>query len=176
MSGIDITSDVYADGVITIDSVTGDIVITATAVSTVAYTNLLPTSTDTDGTIYNGTGFKADTYLSSGIPGTRTGVYTSGFIPIDGVQTVYFKNCGIGQNQSNHRIALYDETKTFIANSQANTTQLATISGVTMVWNDNGNLSEFKRNDSYGLKAKFFRFCSGYLGADSVVTVNQPIE
>lgn len=176
MNGIDVTANVYTDGVITIDSVTGDIVITATAVSTTTYTNLLPTSTDTDGTIYNGTGFKADTYLSSGIPGTRTGVYTSGFIPIDGVQTIYFKNCGIGQNQSNHRIAFYDETKTLVPSSQANTTQLAAMSSVTMIWGDNGNLSEFKRNDIYGRKAKFFRFCSGYLGTDSIVTVEEPIE
>lgn len=49
----------YSDGVVTIASVTGDVVITATATgSTSSYTNQLPLATDVDGSIFNGTGFQ----------------------------------------------------------------------------------------------------------------------
>jgi hypothetical protein len=56
MGGVDITSTAYSNGVVTISSVTGDIVITATTKVKAGYTNLMPTSKDTDGSVYGGTG------------------------------------------------------------------------------------------------------------------------
>lgn len=65
MGGTDITSNVYANGMINIPKVTGDIVITATATEP-NYTNLVPTAEDAAGTgIYNGVGYKNGIYLSS---------------------------------------------------------------------------------------------------------------
>ena len=65
MGGVDITDSAYSEGLITIPSVTGDIVITATASALVTYTNLVPTSIESDGSIYNGIGYKDGGYLSS---------------------------------------------------------------------------------------------------------------
>lgn len=74
MGGTDITSTAYSGGKITISSVTGDIVITATAVESdipdepvVNYTNLVTTSIDpATGEVYNGVGkgYKNDVYGS----------------------------------------------------------------------------------------------------------------
>ena len=177
MGGVDISSTAYDSGVISIDTVTGDIIITSNAIldSTITYTNQLPISTDADGNIYNGKGYKEDTYLSAGIEGNREGIYTTGFIPIEGAQTIYFKNCGLQANQSNHRVSCYDSSKTHITNSTANTTQMASIAAITMEFDDNGYMTKLIRNDSYGQQAKFIRFCCGYLGEDSIVTVNEEI-
>lgn len=85
MGGVDITSTAYADGVITISAVTGNLVITATATEIVVagYTNQIPISTDENGNIYNGVGYLENTRVGS--DGTnRTGQSnrcTFGYIP-----------------------------------------------------------------------------------------------
>ena len=175
MGGVDITASCYSEGQITIAAVTGDVEISAKAIMALACVNQLPISTDASGAVYNGKGYKEDTYLSVGAEGSRSGVYCSGFIPIDGAQPLYFLNCGI-QLHENHRFSFYDETKTHITNSTANTQQLAANAAVTMEWDSEGNLTKLVHNGSYGRQAKFVRFCCGYLGEDSVVTVNEPIR
>jgi hypothetical protein len=80
MNGADITAWAYNSGVVNIPSVVGNVVISASAYKNI--NNLLAKSTDTDGSIYNGVGYKAGTYLSNGAVGTREGVYTSGYIPV----------------------------------------------------------------------------------------------
>lgn len=179
MGGEDITASAYdADGggLISIAEVTGDIVITAVAVEVLNVTNLLPLSTDTDGSIYNGCGYKADTYLSGGIPGTRTGVYTTGFIPISAGDIIYLKNVGLQQNQSNHRTSFYTADKQHVANSTSNTTQSASQAGWDFVVDASGNITQMTMNNSYAKQATYLRFCCGYLGPDSIVTKNEPIE
>lgn len=84
MGGIDITASVYSDGLISIPSVTGDIVIMAVASALVTYTNLVPTSIETDGSIYNGIGYKDGGYLSSSNwnnVSTSTDSVVTGYIP-----------------------------------------------------------------------------------------------
>jgi hypothetical protein len=111
MGGIDVTSTVYANGVIGIASVTGDIVITANAVKTSGYTNLLPlaTTSPTDSTIYGGDyngdgvndGYMNNARYSSSASGiiTASGYQITGIIPttsiddiirIKGVDTIQF--------------------------------------------------------------------------------------
>ena len=178
MGGVDITASCYSDGAISIVSVTGNVVITAKAILALSVVNQLPISTDASGAVYNGTGFKENTYLSSGNEGSKTGYYCTGFIPIDGAQTIYFKNCDIQADQSYHRFSCYDENKAVIANSTANTIQLANKGEayVTMEFDTDGYMTKLTRGDSYGKQAKYFRFCCGYLGEDSIVTVNESIE
>lgn len=176
MGGQDITSTVFDESTMTIiiPRVNGQITITASAGS---YLNLLPTAEDTaDGSVYGTNGFQKNVYLSSGNPTSTSGnYYTSGFIPINGSQTIYFKNCQIQPNQSYHRIAFYYPDKTFISSSQANTTQLASNTNATMTWDENGYLSSIRRNDKYTRDAGWFRFCCSYIGNDSIVTVEEPI-
>ena len=95
MDGTDITSEVYSNGVITITNVTGNIVITATIPedNPISYTNQIPLSTDTDGIIYNGQGWKTNTRLNSdGVTKDVTDMETTGFIPVEKDNIIYFKN------------------------------------------------------------------------------------
>lgn len=87
MGGVDVTDTVYSNGTITIGNVTGNIVITATAIvedfEYGEFTNLVPTSTVLGGTaIYNGTGYK-DGYRISGGTGEAAlaGYVTTGVMP-----------------------------------------------------------------------------------------------
>ena len=176
MGGVDITSSCYSDEIISIDNVTGDIVITAVATEIVSYKNELPISTDASGAVYNGTGYKANTYLSGGNDGTRSGIYASGFIPCKKGDILRFKNCHIQSAQGNHRFALYDANKTFITNGQFSMAQLSSWSGIVVNYGSDGYVSDMTMGHTYCNNMAYVRFCCSYLGADSIVTVNEPIE
>lgn len=78
-------STFYKDGVIAIPKVTGDIVITATAVAQVpAYTNLLDAAIDMDGNVIGHTPmYKNMRYnSSSGVPVENTGTNITGLLQI----------------------------------------------------------------------------------------------
>lgn len=119
MGGTDITSTAYRNGVVSIAAVTGNVVITVTAV--LPKVNQLPTSVDTDGTIYNGTGYKANTRLnSSGTVSTQSGYYTTGFMPVEEGDLIEFVNITLDADNSisgyNYQyIAFYDSTKTLLS-------------------------------------------------------------
>lgn len=81
--------------------------------------NQLPISTDTDGSIYNGIGYKAATRINSGgAAAAYEDTYASGFMPAKAGDTLFFRDvvayCGGSNNVSNHRIAVYDSSKTFL--------------------------------------------------------------
>lgn len=140
-----------------------------------SYTNLLPLATGTDGSIFNGTGYKENTYISSGNEGTRSGVYCSGFIPAKINDTIYFENCTIKAND-NTRIAFYDKDMNFLALTKTTNTNYT---GFT--WDDNSNLTSISlknrcAGDGNNEKIAYVRFCCDYIGADSIVTVNEVIE
>lgn len=96
MGGTDITSTAYSGGVITIAEVTGNVVIaiTAQAVAADSYTNVVPTAIDTDGSIYNGVGWKGATRLSasSGSEKTQDNAGVTGFISVKSGDIVRFKD------------------------------------------------------------------------------------
>ena len=176
MGGIDVTSSVYTNGVISVSSVTGNIVITvvATAIATANYTNQLPISTDASGAVYNGKGWKENTYLSGGNEGSRDGIYTSGFIPTVlneyGSAYFYLKNVGIKTGQESHRICTYKSDKTVIGTFKATTT------GAPFTeYGDDGNLSLITFGATAAANIAFIRICCGYLGEDSIITSNEEI-
>lgn len=121
MGGIDVTSKVYTSstGVIIIDSVTGDVVITASA--SVPIVNQLPLATDADGNLYNdGTGYKSGYRLNSlGADSAQSAAYVTGFIPCKKGQTIKLTNIhlpafGNVANMGYCYIALYDSSKALI--------------------------------------------------------------
>jgi hypothetical protein len=177
MDGVDVTASVYSDGIISISSVTGNIVITAKATIILGdYTNLLAIATDTDGSVYNGVGYKANSYISSGNISTKSGYYATGFIPVKHGDTLYFKNCGIQAEQSYHRFAAYDANKTYITSRQHNTTASQISSIGTPVYGADGNMIALTITNNYWSGINYVRFCCSYLGEDSIVTVNEPLN
>lgn len=89
-------STYYKDGIISIPEVTGDIVITATAVAQApAYTNLLDTAIDMNGNVIGHTPMYSNMRYnsSSGAPVENQGTYITGLMPIknDDVVRIRFK-------------------------------------------------------------------------------------
>lgn len=179
MGGVDVTDSVVSNGVITIPAVTGNVVITAMAIKHVNYINQLRISTDENGAVYNGTGYKAGAYLSSGNEVAKDGYYISGFIPVEFGDTIYFKNCTILAEQEYHRFAAYDDNKVWLSYRQQNTQAAIVVKAGKPVYGADGKMVSLTiggAGDSYWSGVKYMRFCCSYLGADSVVTVNEPIE
>jgi hypothetical protein len=155
------------------------------------YKNWVPLSTDTDGSIYNGVGYKDNTRLSSsgGVSGSaQTNSVTTGFIPFGGVtDVVRMKGVEWVNSRANYGghyyINFYDSNKKFLnylsAGDYPNLTHVVNITrdenGVeTVVWNDNYGttnlLLQCVRND-----AKFIRINAHGKGADMIVTINEEI-
>lgn len=136
----------------------------------VAYTNQLPISTDADGNIYNGIGYKADTYLSGGSEGTKSGIYATGFIPCAIGDTLYCKNVGMQTGLDSHRLAFFDADKNYLTIIKTSATAY---SGFT--YGDDGNVSKILIKTSSNTGTAFIRLCCSYLGEDSIITVNEEI-
>lgn len=76
------------------------------------YTDQVPVSTDADGSVFNGTGYQNDSYISSGTGGvsSQAGYVVTGFIPYAEGDVIRFKGAIWGEG-SYSRIAFYDADK-----------------------------------------------------------------
>ena len=168
-------------GVITIEAVTGDIVITAVAEEkavTPSYTNLLPKAINADGTPYNGgkgykSGYKMST--SSGNESATTDAYCSGFMPISDIyDEIYVKNVTLSNTANVNNFVFYDANKTKIGVGTANGTAGAFNVNVT----DKGNGVYQCSPQSWlttSMSVAFFRFSCGGITDETIVTVNEEI-
>lgn len=185
VGGVEMSSTAYVDGVITIAEVTGDIIITVTTAKQVNYTNLVTTSIDTSGAIYNGTGYK-DGYRigSSGSESAYSGYVATGYIalPADGNSyTLRLGGTDISWDTYGCQLCLYDSNFTKLSTSMnynqignANfgtwdTTEDNTAFAVTFYDASDGMNSEFTT-------AAYMRISAKGSGANMVVTINNPIE
>ena len=153
--------------------------------------NLVPTSTDTDGSIYNGVGYKDGVRLSSsGGVSSSSADYsvTVGFMPWQSCGVIRIKGATfpIEEGDRHYYIHFYDANKTFLYGGDDNSYHTAEggfsptsiiydeASGVTTI-----DLSKFTEGLSIGnavVNAKYFRLNAKGSGADLIVTVNQEIE
>lgn len=177
MGGMDITNTAYNanTGLVSIASVTGDVVIAAVAV--VSRTDVLRQSVASDGTPYNGgIGYKSGYRLnSSGNESAASGVYCSGFIPITNAQTIEFEGISLpavpGVANSNYTIHFYNSAFTRIAKSQyqAHNVFLTPSIGAGTT-DDSGNyIKTFKPTGVSGLA--YIRFSCGMIDDNSKVYV-----
>lgn len=185
MGGIDM-STYYSNGTIAIPNVTGDIVITATAVpSAPAYTNQVPLSIGTDGSIYNGTGYKNNSRLNSAgsvVDYTPAGINycVTGFIPCKAGDVIRFSGCYVSGDDGN-------------AHSWGYTSDKSTVNGTDFTSHDfvdnqisiTDNLKPFNWDSNTRVLYSFtvpnistiayYRFSSRGMGANAIVTVNEEI-
>lgn len=109
MGGKDITASAYANGVITIAEVTGDVVITAAGVK--ESVNWAYKGIGTDGNIYNGgKGYKENTRIStsSGNESGASGMTVTGFIWVPNAATIRVKDIDLTNGNSTYGI--YDSS------------------------------------------------------------------
>lgn len=144
-----------------------------------AYTNQIPISTDTDGSVY---GYKSGYRLdSSGTSSSQDGSYVTGFIPCAVGDIVRMKNVtftyGVtsGLTSNNQRISFYDSNKTHL--TQTNASVLASIAngikGDDNIWAQFTPQQTMNGIDCSGLA--YFRINASYIGDDSIITVNEEI-
>lgn len=140
--------------------------------------NQIPISTDASGAVYNGTGFKDGVRIGSdGSERTGATVDVTGFIPCTKADTLYFQNCQITVGTGNYQeINYYDSNKTYISKTSL---QVLTESNASLWKNvtldENGYLTRYNMN-AVNADTAFVRISGDYIGADSIITVNQPIE
>ena len=94
-----------------------DVVVGSAGTTINKYINLVPTSIDTDGSIYNGVGYKHNTRLSSsGAEKGQDGAVATGFIPAVGGDTIYLGGDYPWQvsGYNNNYLCAYDSNFNFI--------------------------------------------------------------
>ena len=151
------------------------------------FVNELPYATDTDGTIYNGTGWMSGYRLnSSGNAVTASSeIGTTGFIPFKIGDILRFANMGISATdaESVMYFAVYKSDKTLIKSTY--TTGVYSRSNQTHLFetdeNDYWTLYDTRNlailDTSYDWSdASYFRVSCRRLCLGSVITVNEPIE
>ena len=180
MGGTDITSTAYSDGGISIASVTGDIVITAVATKIVSYTNQVPISTDADGNVYNGTGYK-DGYRisSSGAEAALRSATATGFIPFTKGQTIRIGGEGIMYDKYGCLLMFYDLSKTVIANAGIGYDKIGNTTYGTWTTEENSVFC-LDPNDTYpntlSGNSGYIRISANGSGANLIVTLDEEIK
>ena len=180
MGGVNVTADVYADGVITIPAVTGNVVITAVAVYVPVYTNQIPISTDTDGSIYNGTGYKKNVRInSSGAIQDEDNTYVTGFIPCKSGDVVRFVGMNLKSDSSvgSIRLAFYDASKNVVKKSDGSNASVYWsyfFDAVDADISASGELNSIIV-PAYETDVAYARFSCYYIDKYSVITINEEI-
>lgn len=155
------------------------------------FTNQVPISTDTDGSIFNKVGYKENVRLSSsgGISGSaQNGSVTTGFIPWYG-DTTYLRMKGVNWVNvydiiatGHYYINCYDANKKFLSYLSAG--EYPQYTHVVTVTRDANGIETVKFSETYGTtnamlqnfrKAKFIRITARGKGADFIVTINEEI-
>lgn len=157
----------------------------------VAYTNLLPKATDTDGvTIYGGDyngdgvndGYKTETRLSgsSGNTGASAApMCVSGFIPAQNGDVIRIKNAYAVSGSTAYVIS-YNAAKARINNqviSQASDLTWSDTTSWATVDKTDGNLLTFTlSSDNFGADIEYIRFNADMTSGNTIITVNQEIK
>ena len=154
--------------------------------------NWVPLSTDTDGSIYNGKGYKDNVRLSSsgGVSGSaQAGSATTGFIPFGGdTDIIRIKGAewlGTYASTGGHYyINFYDANKKFLTGLAASAYANQSLTHVIVITCDDKGVTTFDFNENYGdtnaflndvREASYFRINAYGKGADLIVTVNEEI-
>lgn len=163
-------------GAVLIHCVIGDVVITAeTEGTSPAYTNLVPTSIDTDGTVYNDIGYMNGKRLSSS--GAVKDLSTSsvtGFIKAKAGDVVRLGGVVLASDPSSCYIAAYNSSFTFVGAKTVTGSTYGT-DPATIVWD--GTICTYTIANASTIEyIRINAVCEdGPNGADMIVTVNEEI-
>lgn len=182
-----VTPDKLLEG-ITAHNAKGEL-ITGTLKLGPTYTNQVPISTDTDGSIYNKVGYKDDARLSSsgGVSSSaQAGSVVTGFIPWQSRGIIRIKGGTFPKNDTGHYyINFYNADKTyyyggddnsFAQTSGAFSKMVHTYDEATGVSTlDFSGMNTGTAIGDAAINASYFRINLKGKGADLIITVNEPI-
>lgn len=140
----------------------------------ISYTNQIPISTDKNGNIYNGKGFKENTWVNSGNEQMLNGQDSTGFIPCKVGDIVRLKNVSFDNNSYN-RLSFFKSDKSFIGNVLGNSTWVLNTAFEGVKGSD-GYYSQFKIiSRAETANCAFLRVSCPNIDSSSIITVNQEI-
>lgn len=161
----------------------------------ITYTNQVPISTDTDGSIFNGTGYIENRRLSSsgGLSSSaQNGSVTTGFIPFpDGDKTI-IRIKGVEWLNAqptyggHYYMMFYDENKKVIDGTNNRfESPVTNMSHIVTITRDANGIETIEFSQTYGTsnsllqgirnKAKYIRITAYGKGANMIVTINEEI-
>ena len=193
MGGQDM-SHYYKNGIIAIPNVTGDIEINITAIAqALPYTNQISISTDADGNIYNGSGYKENTRINSSHNPVATDtthtnkLFITGIIPIKKGDVFRFKNCWIDpdatttdypQNAGGCNCPMYNAVKAILYAPSwiyfNGTTGAEYFSDI--VTDSDGRVIGFTFSYAGGSDYAFIQFTLAGNAQDAVITINEEMN
>lgn len=178
MGGTDVTALYYADGVISIPDVSGNIEITITAAVYVpSYTNVLPTAVDpsTKSGVWDGIGYRNGAYASSASPyyGSDSACWCTGAIAINPSDVIYVKGTTL-EGSGHERLGAFSGATGGCYFCK----QYTALSGMATVTKLGDNYYKIELDSSYADYANigYIMFSAQGTGDGVVVTKNEPIE
>lgn len=143
----------------------------------VSYTNQIPISTDASGNIYNGKGFKENTFVNAGNEGGVPGVDVTGFIPCKVGDVLRFKNMRFTAAVTNCRLAFFKSDKSYIG-QVISTSTYYTDTKFQGVKDADGNFTKLTITSVANITANcaYIRVSAADITANSIITVNQEID
>ena len=178
MGGTDVTALYYADGIINIPDVSGNIEITITAAVYVpSYTNVLPLAVDpsTKSGVWDGKGYRNGAYASSSKPyyGTDAACWCTGAIAVQPSDIIYVKGATL-EGSGHERLGAFSgyNGNCYFCKQYTNLSGMATVTKL-------GNkYYKIELDQSYANYAYigYIMFSAQGTGDGVVVTKNEPIE
>lgn len=161
----------------------------------ITFTNQVPISTDTDGSIFNGTGYIENRRLSSsgGLSGSaQNGSVTTGFIPFPNGDATIIRIKGVeflnahANHDGHYYLYFYDAQKAKYGDYHyLRSGDTASVSHIATITRDANGVETIAFNQQYGdtnmllngvrNQAKYFRITAYGKGADMIVTINEEI-
>ena len=178
MGGTDVTALYYADGVINIPDVSGNIEITITAAVYVpSYTNILPFALDpnTKSGVWDGKGYRNGAYASSAKPfyGTDAACWCTGAIAVQPSDVIYVKGATLEGN-GHERLGAFSSYNGGCFWCKAYTS-LSGMATVTKLGDKYYKIVLDQSNTNY-INTGYIMFSAQGMGNDVVVTKNELIE
>lgn len=180
MGGTDVTASVYSNGVINIPQVTGNVVITASAAKLVTYKNLVRSSIDSGGAVYNsGKGYKDNLRIGSGGgESSYSGFAATGFIklPADGNSyTLRVGGEGIEWGVYGCQVCVYDASFA-VSSVSMNYAQIGNTGYGTWDTTEDTAFTLTVQKSHAFTTAAYMRISAKGSGSNMVVTINEKIE
>ena len=141
----------------------------------ISYTNQIPISTDANGNIYNGKGWKENTFINAGNESAASGRMATGYIPCKVGDVIRFKNMAFTPTNYS-RLSIFDANKSYIyqINGSSSYHMVTEFEGVT---DDSGNYIQLTikeiANQTKGMA--YFRIHCPTITQESIITINQEI-
>ena len=141
--------------------------------------NEISKSTDENGNVYNGKGWKDNYYIDrTTVYDPHAGVDMTGFIPFTLGQTVYFKNIGFTKNTQYDRINFYDANKQFLGYVSGQSTWYS-VTQFNGIVDSNNRFTQMTpvagTQNGTASGAAYIRIsCSEGIDENSIITVGEP--